>query len=503
MSQQREIALVVADSHGDAARARLTAPPAGIDWLEFRIDALAPEWRTPDVVAELVARAARPVIATCRTAAERGGGPEADADREALLTAALGAGARLVDLEWNWLERDPSLATRIPAEKTLLSHHEWESPPQDLESRFERLLTRPAAAFKFVAHVETFADAQRILGLARDVGRRRVRAAVFGLGPVGRVTRILGALGGSWLTYLAPEDGPVVPGDLLTLREAFDIYGLTRVPEGVKLLGLVGNPVRHSLSPELHNAVIRRLGERYLYVPFAAPDLRPVLDLVRRGEVRGLSVTIPHKETVLPLLDRVDPEAGRVGAVNTVLRQGTELVGYNTDLIAARQIVAGFENHEAPAAVLGAGGAARAVILALHEQGRRVWIVNRDEARGRRTAEALGASWAGPVPAALDGRGVRVLVNATPLGGNGDAISGLPRFDAAWSVLDLAYRRGGTPLELDARRSGATAVDGIEFLVRQAAAQFALWTGRQVPAELYRQVLTANDAVPGRGSEDA
>lgn len=494
----RETALVIAETLAEAAEARLTAPAAGVDWFELRIDALGAVARTPEVVARLVAVAARPVIATCRPTSERGGGPDSDSERESLLRAALAGGARLVDLEWNWLRRDPSLVERFPVDRTLLSHHCWESTPPDLEGLFDALLRFPAAAWKLVSHADTFPDALRLVALAQEATRRRLRVSVFGLGPIGRVTRLLGPLAGSWLTYLAPDDGPALAGDPLTRREAVDVYGIGQVPDGVKLLGVVGDPVRRSLSPELHNAVIRRLGERFLYLPFASPDVRPVLDLLRRGDIRGLSVTIPHKESVVALLDRVEADAERVGAVNTIVRQGGELVGWNTDLLAARQILAELPGDpDAPAAVLGAGGAARAVVAALRERGRRVLVVNRNEARGRRLAERLGAEFAGTVPPALDGRGARLLVNATPLGSQGETIPGLPVLGPEWSVLDLAYRRGPTPLEIEAKRSGAAVVGGLEFLVRQAAAQFVHWTGRQVPLELYRQAARAAvDAAP-------
>lgn len=509
MYQEPRICQVIAAGTADEARPLLAAPPPGVDLLELRIDLLAKAERTAAGVAELVAGAALPVIATCRPGAERGGHPDDDPAREALLTAALDAGARFVDLEWSWWRRDPALRGRVPRERILLSHHEWESTPPDLEARFEALLSEPAAAWKLAVQVEEFDAALRLVSLAGEAARRGQPVACFALGPVGRVTRVLSARAGAWLTYVAPDDGPAPAGDLLTVSEALQLYALKSTPPDAKLLGVLGQPARRSLSPQMHNHVIRRLGERYLYLPFDAPTARPVLEYMRRGELRGLSVTQPHKQAVLPLLDTLDADAAAVGAVNTIVRRGARLVGYNTDVVAARHVLGHWGSGPATrAVVLGAGGAARAVLAALRELGAPTIVINRDEARGRAVALEFGAAYGGTTPAAAHGGEPALLINATPLGAGDETIPGLPRFAPGMAVLDLAYRRGPTPLELAARRSGARVAGGLEFLARQAAGQFTLWTGRRVPVELYLQALRsvvpgAVDALPPAAAREA
>lgn len=258
--------------------------------------------------------------------------------------------------------------------------------------------------------------------------------------------------------------------------------GVTRVA------GVIGDPVRHSLSPAIHNAAFRETGLDWIFVafPVAAGDSRVALDGVRALGIDGLSVTMPHKEAVAGAVDRLSPAARALGAVNTVVREGTELVGHSTDgegFIDALRADEGFDARNARCAVLGAGGAARAVVFALAEAGAGdIAIVNRTPANASRAAALAGGR--GRVASLGDVAAADLVVNATPIGmlslGGGSPLTA-EHLRPGQLVVDLVYVPPVTPLMRVARDVGAHAVSGVGMLVHQAAHAFRLWTGHDAP----------------------
>jgi 3-dehydroquinate dehydratase / shikimate dehydrogenase len=490
----RNICLVLTTPRIQDWRRKVVDPPDGVDAFELRLDLLDESDRSPEEVASVVRAAARPVIATCRPEAEGGRFQGDDAARERLLGAALAAGAAWVDVEWSWWQRDPELATRLPLEQVQLSHHGRMGSGPELDEIRTRMFGTRAGALKLVARAETFEEAVRFLDLAagtRELGRK---LTCFALGPGGRVSRILAGLRGSYFTYVTEGGDASHLPDLLTLDEAVSIYRLGEQSDSVKLLGILGYPLEHSLSPRMHNRVIRTLGERYVYVPFESPEPGPVIEFVRRNRVRGLSVTAPHKISVMPFLDGLDASARDAGAVNTVVVRGSMLIGHNTDLLAARGILNEWAAGPATrAVVLGAGGAARAWVRALAERRAPTVVLNRDPGRGAATAGEFGAGYGGGLDLLPD-QEFSILVNATPLGFQGESLPRVPRLAGNVSLIDLAYRPGGTPLERTARAAGCRVIGGLEFLARQGTCQFALWTRRIVNVDLFREAAGCHDA---------
>lgn len=485
MKTARNICQVLADAASDVTRRVLTHPEDGVDVFELRIDCLDDDHRRVDVVRDLVGAAVLPVVATCRPKTEGGRFGETDARREELLLAALGAGAAWVDLEWTWLGRDPGLMDRFPAARVQLSHHHQGPWSSSLEDLFTAMLKTKAGAIKLVARAETFEQAMPLVQLTAHGVRAGRRTSCFGLGAAARISRILATIEGAYFTYVTDGGAPPV-GGMLGLEEAVRTYRLGELPYPVKLLGLLGDPLDHSLSPVMHNRVIQKLGERYLYVPFESADPEPIIDFVRSHGVRGLSVTIPHKVRVIPLLDALDSTAHDAGAVNTVVREGSRLVGHNTDLATARSLLDRWGVGPGDSAVVvGAGGAARALMRALADRRVPTTVINRSPEAGRRLAGEFGAT-AGE-PDDLDPRGFNLLLNATP---SGDHLARIPMpLAPGASVLDLAYRAGVTPFTARALAAGCRTVDGIEFLARQGARQYSLWTKRALKPDLYTGVL--------------
>ncbi|MGB3328681.1 MAG: shikimate dehydrogenase [Thermomicrobiales bacterium] len=268
---------------------------------------------------------------------------------------------------------------------------------------------------------------------------------------------------------------------------------------------LIGNPVDHSRSPAMHNAAFAALGMRARYElwPTEPDGLAARFAQIRDEGLLGVNVTVPYKLDVMPLCDRITETAARVGAVNTIIPRDGELIGDNTDAYgfatAVRETASGIAPHRG--VVLGAGGASRAIVVALHDLGAaEIVIANRTRSRAEEIVESLAANGIGGVSAlALDDldpptlAGTDVLVNATSVGWHDDAlpldqtlIAALP---SQALVADLTYRE--TAFLAAARRAGLAAMDGYGMLLHQGVRAFALWTGVDPPVEIMRQAMLA------------
>jgi shikimate dehydrogenase len=254
--------------------------------------------------------------------------------------------------------------------------------------------------------------------------------------------------------------------------------------------GVLGWPLERTLSPAMHNAAFRQLGIQCAYMAWRVPpdDLPAAIGGIRALGALGANVTMPHKETVVGLLDEVSLEAGAIGAVNTIQRRGERLVGHNTDVEGFRVFLesdAGFPARGCSALVLGAGGAARAVVRALDDMGAREIIVAARRVERASAVAALASSaavsvWSGETVGVGD---TDLIVNATPLGADGtDALPGVS-FRPGQAVVDLVYVPAATQLVRRAQEAGAAAWGGLGMLVHQAAASFRLWTGQDAPLE--------------------
>jgi shikimate dehydrogenase len=274
------------------------------------------------------------------------------------------------------------------------------------------------------------------------------------------------------------------------------------MPAQRHLYGLFGDPVAHSLSPRIHVTAFPELSPEAAYLPFHVPPdrLGDAVAAMRVLGLRGLNVTTPHKETIVPLLDGLEGDAATIGAVNVVARRGDRLVGFNTDAGAIRTAIT--DRHLAlagvPVLVLGAGGAARAAAFALASLDAEVLIFNRSTTRADLLARAIREA-GGKAMIIGDDLGVRlsecaVVVQATSVG----------FLDADASVLDddlpiapgavameLVYRPLETRFVRQMRSSGASVVDGLELLVRQAVLSLAIWLERDVPMDVWLPRLRA------------
>lgn len=287
-------------------------------------------------------------------------------------------------------------------------------------------------------------------------------------------------------------------------------------------MGIIGDPIAHSLSPRMHNAAFAARGLPWVYLAFRvrAGDLSAALRGLSALGFAGCNVTIPHKTSVLPLLDAVDPDAQRIGAVNTIRVEGGRLRGFNTDapaVVDALHHDGGAEIAGSRCLVLGAGGAGRAAAFALARAGAaQVVILNRTEERVRRLAVEVSAAVSAcdvvsgrldPGAVARAVRGVDVVVQATSatmsaaMGGSGGRAMWLDALReglrGGMAVLDMVYTPRWTEVLQAARDVGARPVSGLSMLVYQGAGAFTLWTGQPAPVDVMRGAVDAE--VPDRG----
>jgi len=257
----------------------------------------------------------------------------------------------------------------------------------------------------------------------------------------------------------------------------------------------MGNPVSHSLSPAMHNAAFLDLGLNKVYLPFPVVDVAAAIQGVVGLGVHGVSVTIPHKQAVIPFLDNIDPIAEKIGAVNTLVINDGKITGLNTDWLGSNRAFEGLIGSLAGKSILilGAGGSAKAIGFGLLEAGATIMIASRTPATGKELARKLGCPWY-PI-AEADTITADGLINATSVGmtpnDQDSPISrqGLKNFPA---VMDIVYAPLQTRLLKEAGEEGLKFCNGLDMLLMQGAAQFELWTNRPAPLEVMRaQIMTA------------
>lgn len=272
-----------------------------------------------------------------------------------------------------------------------------------------------------------------------------------------------------------------------------------------KVVGIIGYPLGHSISPAMHNAALKKLKLDWEYEPFEVnpKDLEEALKGMRALHIAGFNVTIPHKEAIIPLIDEVTKNARIIGAVNTVVNQEGRLVGYNTDgagFIESLKGDAKFDPKGKDVVLLGAGGAARAVSVMLAEaKAKSLIIADIDGEKAKSLSEYIGSYFyikcnfiepnSHELQLAIDD--ADLLVNATPIGMHPkDKVSPLEKgikLHKILTVYDLVYNPSETKLLKTAKAAGAKTCSGLGMLVRQGALALTLWTGKAAPIEVMRK----------------
>lgn len=480
-------AVIAAGTAGEAEQQARVSLKRGADLVEFRIDAL--RHVTPGDLRRLASALGPRAIATLRSPSQGGLHGLDRGARHALLLEACRLRFRFVDAELTTdAERLPEYAklAKSRAKDLIVSHHfETPSPPEEVGEILDACLAEGKVA-KVAVPTASVDEAVALVDLARR--RPSARFVLIGLGPAGMLTRALAASMGQEIQYVIGNRS-IVPGQL-ELPAALRIRS-----KDAFVLGLLGHPLAHSLSPAIHEAALQALRLSGVYLPFdmGEPSVEPFLAAAERLRVRGLNVTIPFKETVAGLVDELDGDAEALGTVNTVVLHEGWAKGHNTDTFGFRMSLRslGLRLGERRALVVGAGGAAKAVVHVLLREGAEVSVTNRTPERAQALVRAFDESLEVLSPEETPRKGPwDLLVNATPAGTLG-VETGLPVPEAVLAhtafVYDLVYNPQETPLLAAAKRHGVRSTNGMEMLLQQAAKSFELWTGQSAPYELMKR----------------
>jgi 3-dehydroquinate dehydratase/shikimate dehydrogenase len=426
------------------------------------------------------------LLATCRTREGGGlfaGGVEAELD---WLAQAADAGCLWCDLEVETLRklRRSSVRKYSLPPRILLSLHNFRRVPT-LKTTLSRRWLGQVDAIKIAGAVRNIADSTRLLRFAAS----SPNCVAVPMGEVGLPARLVALREGSALAY-APVSASTAPGQV-SLQEMKYLYRAHALNRQTQIFGVIGNPVAHSLSPLLHNTAFGKLRINAVYLPFLVKELRDFLKAVPGFGLRGFSVTLPHKQTILRHLQDCDALSAEIGAVNTVMvRRDGSLYGCNTDYVGVLRVLEKkLSLPKSRVLILGAGGSARAAAFALARAGAAVGICARRNARARELASAAGAE---VVPRrALKTEHFDAILNATPVGMYPQiGISPLhPSELHCRIVMDLIYRPERTQLLKLAAKKGMATVSGVEMFLAQGIAQWELWMKRRAPEKSMRQAV--------------
>ncbi len=458
---------------------------AGESFFEFRLDYLpSPEQGVFAIRKFLAAHPDCTILATCRRHQNHGKFNGSVEDQIRILDAALGAGARAVDVEIESAENAvPRLEALRGKGKVLLSYHNYDGTPSP-DAVLRRMLRIPADGYKIVTTARKPSDNSRILALTKS--NPRAPLIVLAMGETGFPTRVLSTPWGGMFTYAAPNASEGTASGQVSARVLRHLYRTDKFTRAAKIYGVIADPVRHSISPAVHNRAFQAHRLDAVYLPFLVQpaQLKDFFILAESLPMAGFSVTIPHKQKIIRYLDVVDPLARRIGAVNTVWKKAGKWRGANTDADAVTvPLSRKLRLSKSTVLVVGNGGAARSAAYALVGSGAKVAIVGRNPDRVRSLARACGAE--SLLRDQLNGRRFDALVHATPLGMNphpegcffADKIP-------ADLVFDMVYNPLETTLLRHAAAQGSTVIPGLQMFLEQASRQFEIWTGATAPRSI-------------------
>jgi len=469
-------------------------------FLEFRLDSLPRPLMVLGKVKEFLAEHRDvTVIATCRRKPFGGSFNGSLTEEMEALEKAAQAGCQIVDLAVESAEEArPAQLEKFRDElrqagaALLVSFHDF-SRTHELDLAAKRIEAFAPEFVKVVSTAQSLADNLAVLKLIEE---RSLSDRVVGIamGEEGIVSRVLGMRAGGTFTFASLDGGEETAPGQVSARTLRDLYRVEQLDQATRIYGVAGNPIAHSLSPLMQNTAFRREGVNAVMLPLKTLALADLLTLLRELPLSGAAITMPLKEDVLPHLANMDPLTARIGACNT-LRVGSDgkIVGFNTDAAGVvRPLEKRLKLKGARIAVLGAGGAARAAVFALVDQGAEVLIVNRTH----ETAVALAKdAKAHSLTHEQFARGrFDALINTTPCGMAGSKQE-IPIADNelnAGLVFDMVYNPLETPLLKLAKERGIPVISGVEMFVQQGARQFEIWTGKPAPeAEMQRVVELA------------
>ena len=468
------------------------AVEAGVQLVELRVDCLR---REPDLKRIFKERPS-PLVFTIRRGVDGGLWRAPEEKRQRLMREAIVAGVDFIDVEMD-VARE---IRRYGKTRRIISYHNLKQTPPDLLQIAEQCEEMDADVVKIATRVHSLADAMRVIQVAAKMETPTIAIA---MGEIGSFTRVLGAKYGAPFTYANFNVDRSFAAGMFRFDELSRDYHYDSIDKDTEVYAVIGDPIGHSLSPPVHNAAFRALGQNKVMVPILMPAerLKASLAEVEPLGIKGFSITIPHKQAVIPLLNQADGAVERTGACNTMIVKEDGLkVGYNADYRAALESLEAayggtLEGGLSPLAnkqvlIIGAGGVARPIGFGLIRRGAGVTICNRTDERATKLAEEIGcrtANWGMRASMIPD-----VVINCTPVGMHphvDDTPMPPAGFRPGMVVMDTVYHPENTMFLKLARERECRTVSGVDMFIRQAAIQSQLYTGLEPPIELMRDVV--------------
>jgi 3-dehydroquinate dehydratase/shikimate dehydrogenase len=501
---------IFVESIDQAKRDVATAVEAGADLVELRLDVVT----DASVVKFLADSSVAPLVLTCRPTWEGGHSEQSDGARVGMLTVQTDRARHYVDVELETLKRSPVVIGIMPRLLIVSSHH-FVARPLRLYNLIEELNASPALVVKVAWMARSIRENIEAFEILQS---RQKPTIALCMGEAGLLSRVLAKKFGAFLTYAAVRPSEVTAPGQPTIEQFKRLYRWDAIRPDTRVYGVVGAPIAHSLSPAVHNAAFDATGENAVYLPMLVqPGYESFKAFMEEFlafkplDLRGLSVTIPHKENALRYLiergARVDPLARDIGAVNTIQVEASgQLHGFNTDHGAIIETICGAMNiqpgdlADKRIAVIGAGGTARTAVAAMAGLGATVVVYNRT----KETAEKLAQDFDGKTGKVVAARMEKLcdscchlFINATPVGMHPNVDESplgerLPEFTPDTLVFDTIYNPAKTKLLQQVEQAGAKTVGGMDMFLRQAAKQFEIWTGKPPPIAVMRSALSTS-----------
>ncbi len=465
----------------------------GADLVELRLDYVSSHVNIRRLLSEKGHSDCK-VIVTCRRKEDGGKWSGTEEARILLIREAIAEGVDYIDLEEDIAGQIP----RYGKTQRIISYHNFRKTPEDLRGLHSRMCQLDPDIIKLATMANDPHDNLRML---ETIQQSEVPTVGMCMGDMGTPSRILAGKFGAPFTYATfHHERALAPGQL-SFKQMTDIYRYRKIAPTTDVYGVIADPIGHSLSPHVHNAAFEAQGIDAVYAPFRVPAdaLEQFMQDAPRLGIRGLSVTIPHKESIAKHLTKVDPAVKSIGAVNTVILEGTNVVGYNTDYNAAmdclEHALGTVGAQPSPCKnrrvlVLGAGGVARPIVYGLKKREALVTIASRTRQRTDRLAQAFDCKaidWDARQRVQCD-----LVINCTPIGmhPNVDESPVSKTFlKHSMLVFDTVYNPESTLLIKDARARNCQVITGVDMFERQAMLQFFLFTRGEPPHGLMREVL--------------
>ncbi|HUI53716.1 MAG TPA: shikimate dehydrogenase [Bryobacteraceae bacterium] len=455
---------------------------AGEAFLEFRLDFLDRPAKGAEAIRGFLTEYPDcMILATCRRHQNHGKFNGSIEEQLAVLDQAVASGAHAVDVEIETAEVAQERLNQFRGRsQVVVSYHNYEATPP-MDTVVGRMLRVQADGYKIVTTARKPSDNVRVLAAAKALPKHRL--AVLAMGELGFPTRVLSPVFGGIFTYAAPILAEGTAAGQVSARQLRHLYRVEKLGKATKVYGVIADPIRHTISPAVHNRGFQARRVDAVYLPFLVTPayLRDFFSMAAKLPLAGFSVTIPHKQKIIRYLDAVDALARRIGAVNTVWRKAGKWRGTNTDAAGVTVPLARLLRlQKSSVLIVGNGGAARGAAHALADAGAKISLVGRNADRVRALAKVCGAD--ALMREQLDCHHFDIVVHATPLGM-------YPHRDECFFngnipgdvVLDMVYNPVDTVLLKRAKEQGKAVVPGIDMFIEQAVRQFEIWTGDSAP----------------------